>query len=75
MVATLVLGTSVERRAGSSPALGTIAIFICMKKDNKMIDGLADRHVAWIIYHKMGTKIKPSKKVYKRAHFKKRAND
>jgi len=46
-----------------------------MKKDDKVIGGLADRHVAWIIYHKMGTKIKPSKKVYKRAQFKKSTND
>ena len=36
---------------------------------------LSDRHIAWIVYHKMGMKVKPSKKVYKRAAFKKHRED
>ena len=41
-----------------------------MKKANNN-SNLSDRHIAWIIYHKMGMKVKPSKKVYNRAAFKK----
>lgn len=44
-----------------------------MKTESK--NKLSDRHIAWIVYHKMGMKIKPSNKVYKRAAFKKAKED
>jgi len=46
-----------------------------MKKENKNKSELSDRHIAWIVYHKMGMKVKPSKKVYNRASFKKQKED
>lgn len=46
-----------------------------MKKQKQTQSELSDRHIAWIVYHKMAMRVKPSKKLYKRAATKQSRED